>query len=542
MLVFVHEMTYYKEEYVFLLYDPESDGMLKVNGKICGLTAGMLLGLMMSGTLPEYVPVTEAAYQSYSDTDADILDGIENEHRAARENALNDDQKQLLLDAYKMKENLREPLDPTKNVPVAVEGDELVYDENTGDFSVKGNVVMTSLDKRRFITEYSEGNLLEQSVEVPDSAYMLQLTDEQARIILTGYRTQYNWGKETGQMEDANGKIDHQYVKAKRIELYPDKVVLFDASATKCSAEHPDYRMTAKRIEYYPGVETISYDVSYWLGSIPVYSVGKQVTKENEETQYMPRLTYDNDNGVGLKDTFYYPITDNVQAYWDVFLSQKSKFNSHGGFVYTTKAAGTIALRNGFFEDSDNRWIQKSPTLRWDYGQRLGQSPFSYSLAYEHGAWTQNDIHSIHTYYYASLRTDAVKLGTWRLYPSINYSITDETYNHSRISGMDYDVTALRRFDDRWATYLGYHFSKTNSQNSVFDYDLDDYSEKVTAGFSYRFSPKDRIVVGWAFDAETNTLKDTDYYWYHDMHCAELIIRYREKRDQFKVTAQFTPW
>ena len=83
------------------------------------------------------------------------------------------------------------------------------------------------------------------------------------RIILNGYKTQYNWGKEEGKMENAQGKIDHQFVKAKRIEMYPDKIVLFDASATKCSAKNPDYKMTAKKIEYYPGNQTITYGLSY---------------------------------------------------------------------------------------------------------------------------------------------------------------------------------------------------------------------------------------------------------------------------------------
>ncbi len=517
--------------------------MLKNTRKICGIAAGLsLVSLWGTSDLPLSIPTAEAVYNSESDTDADILDYVENRRRTERENRLNEDQKKLLKDAYEMKEHLREPLDPTKNVPVAVEGDELFYDENTGDFQVKGNVVMTSLDKRRFITEEANGNLQKQDVDVPDKAYMLQLTDAQARIILNGYKTQYNWGKEEGKMENAQGKIDHQFVKAKRIEMYPDKIVLFDASATKCSAKNPDYKMTAKKIEYYPGIQTISYGVSYWLGSIPVYSVPKQVSKEGEKGIYMPKASYDNDNGFGIKDTLYYPIIDNVRAYGDFFISQRSKVKTHGGFLYNTKGFGNFALRTGFFEDSDGKWIHKAPTLRWDYGAKISKTPFNYSLAYEHGAWEQNGKHSIHTYYYAKLGIDPIRLGTWYVYPSINYSITDETYDHSRVSGMGYDVTALKEFDDRWTTYLGYHFSKSNSQNSVFDFDLDSYSEKVTAGFSYSFSPKDRVVIGWAFDGETNKLMDTDYYWYHNMHCAELIVRYREKRDQIKVTAQFSPW
>lgn len=517
--------------------------MLKNRKKFSAAAAGFVLtSVLAAGAAVLPLSVAEAAYNGESDTDATVLDYIENRRRTARENALNEDQKKLLTDAYRMKENLRQPLDPTKNVPVAVEGDDLFYDENTGDFVVQGNVVLTSLDKRRFITEHADGNLVRQDVDIPDKAYMMQLTDEQARIVLNGYRTQYNWGKETGSMEDADGKIDHQYVKAKRIEFYPDKVVLFEASATKCSAKNPDYKMTAKKIEYYPGVQTISYGVSYWLGSIPVYSVAKQVSKEGDKGPRLPKASYDNDNGFGLQDRYYYPLADRVQAYWDIFLSQRSKVKSHAGITYDTKALGSFALRTGFFDDTDNKWIHKSPTLEWNYSGRIGKSPFSYGLYYEHGAWTQDNKHSIHTKYKATLGIDAIKLGTWRVYPSLNYSITDESYDHSRVSGMGYDVTAVKEYDDRWATYLGYHFSKSNSQNSVFDYDLDSYSEKATAGFSYSFSPKDRVVVGWAFDAETNRLMDTDYYWYHNLHCAELVVRYRGKRQQFKVSAQFAPW
>ena len=517
--------------------------MLKNKEKICRLAAGLVVAITFaSGSVAKNLPQAEARYNSESDTDATILDYVENRRRNARENALNEDQKQLLLDAYEMKENLREPLDPTKNVPVAVEGDELFYDENTGDFVVQGNVVMTSLDKRRFITEHADGNLASQDVQVEDKAYMLQLTDAQARIILNGYKTQYNWGKETGKMENAEGKIDHQYVKAKRIEFYPDKVVLYDASATKCSAKNPDYRMTAKKIEYYPGIQTISYGVSYWLGSIPVYSVPKQVSKEGDKGPYMPKVSYDNDKGFAIKDTHYFPVMDNVNAYYDWILAQKTKFTSHGGLIYTTKGIGTFKLQSGFFEDSDAKWIHKAPNFRWDYSLRIGKAPFTYIFAYERGAWTQNDRRSMHTYYKAGISIDPIRLGTWRVYPSISYDITDESYNESRVKGMGYDITALKEFDDRWVTYLGYHYSESNSQNSVFDFDVDSYSKKITAGFSYTFSPKDRVVIGWAFDGMTNKLMDTDYYWYHNIHCAELIVRYREKRDQYRITLQFTPW
>ena len=49
-------------------------------------------------------------------------------------------------------------------------------------------------------------------------------------------------------------------------------------------------------------------------------------------------------------------------------------------------------------------------------------------------------------------------------------------------------------------------------------------------------------MAGWNYDMTGKQLKDVDYYWYHDLHCAQLILRYREKRDQWKIGIQLMPW
>ena len=46
-------------------------------------------------------------------------------------------------------------------------------------------------------------------------------------------------------------------------------------------------------------------------------------------------------------------------------------------------------------------------------------------------------------------------------------------------------------------------------------------------------------------DAEINDALlrvDVDYYWFHDLHCSQLILRYRPKRHQWHVDWQFLPW
>ena len=53
---------------------------------------------------------------------------------------------------------------------------------------------------------------------------------------------------------------------------------------------------------------------------------------------------------------------------------------------------------------------------------------------------------------------------------------------------------------------------------------------------------RDRFVAALEWDAQHGQMNDVDYYWFHDMHCAQLILRYRSKQSTWKVAAQFTPW
>ena len=97
-------------------------------------------------------------------------------------------------------------------------------------------------------------------------------------------------------------------------------------------------------------------------------------------------------------------------------------------------------------------------------------------------------------------------------------------------------------FDDRLAAYIGFSYDKNNSTNSLFNYDVDDYSKKFQTGVSYWLTPKDRIVIGAKWDADKSRLEDVDYYWYHDLHCSQAVLRWRGKRKKLEVHWEFVPW
>ena len=90
--------------------------------------------------------------------------------------------------------------------------------------------------------------------------------------------------------------------------------------------------------------------------------------------------------------------------------------------------------------------------------------------------------------------------------------------------------------------YKYHRFHKKNSRNTLFTYNTDDYSRKLESGFSYRIDDKNRLAVGTKYDMDHSEWKNIDYYWYHDMHCAQVILRYKSKENSWNVRWEFTPW
>jgi LPS-assembly protein len=53
---------------------------------------------------------------------------------------------------------------------------------------------------------------------------------------------------------------------------------------------------------------------------------------------------------------------------------------------------------------------------------------------------------------------------------------------------------------------------------------------------------RNRFIIGLQYDEAKRSLKDVDYYWFHDMHCSQFIVRYRAKRASWQFRLEFTPW
>ena len=490
----------------------------------------------------------EAVYEASSDTGTEVFDYIENRRREAREKKLTEEQEKLLQDIEEAKAQL--PHEPKEGdpVPAVFEGDDLVYYSGSGEFIATGKVDIIQLEGYRFQSDEAKGNVKQQFVRVDDKAHVLQLTEGAPRVTLDGYKTYYNYGTKTGTMESANGKMGEYYLTGKRFEFYPDHIVVYDGTQTKCGAKSPDYHLSAERMEIWPEQVMRMYNVKFWIKNKVV------ATKDYEERalgetgkNYFPRVGYNSDHGVYIRDNFKFPLAKHWDFLIGAHIETKKGIRSNAEIFYTNRELKGC-VKYGFYDDSDARWIQKEPSLDIWYENHINNTPLGFRIEGEFGHWRQNAISSTHQEYELNLYHDPIPIGKFYLFLHTGYKITKDDVKNIRnhgdttVKGFNYHALLAREFNDRLAAFVGYSYDKNTSLNSVFDFDKDDYSRKVQAGISYWISPKDRIVVGVDWNADQHTVKDVDYYWYHDLHCSQAVLRWRGKRKKLEVHWEFVPW
>ena len=496
------------------------------------------------------LPTAQAVYRSKTDTATDLLDYIENQRRERREKQLTPEQEKLLADIEKTKKNLPKPINAQEPAPIAFEGDDLSYNTLTGEFMAKGNVDIIQIEGYRFQSKGARGNLNTQDVIVDGKAHVLQMTQNAPRVTLDGYNAVYNYGTKEGTMESAKGKAGEYYISGKRFEFYPDHLVAYDAYQTKCGAKNPDYRVAAKRMEIWPEQIIRMYNVRFLIGEVTVGSKEYYERKlEESEPSYFPKVGYNSSNGAYVEDTFEFPMFDKKHFKFiiNAHLETKKGVRSSAEFLYSNKALAVRPLYGYYYDDNGN-WVKKEPGIDILYKKHFDDLPLTYSLEYEIGRWASETISSRHQKVEVGLSHDPIDLGNkYTLFLSTSYRYTkDNVYSMDgeklTVRGMNYSIRISKEFNDRWASYIGYDYTKNNSQNSLYDYGNDDYSNKFITGVSYRLTDKDRFVVGLKFDTKNHKLADADYYWYRDLHCSTAVVRWRQKRHKVEFQWQFTPW
>ncbi|MBB5335933.1 hypothetical protein [Pectinatus brassicae] len=479
-----------------------------------------------------------------TDTDVQLLNYIQDQKDYQRQLLATKELRELRDEINK--EKFIRPIDPNKPAPIIFEGKDISYDSKTGDVYAKGDVKVTN-KYSRLTTDLMTGNSVTGNVTIKDKAHIAQY--EGPSVLLDGYNTQYNYNSQKGKMENAKGSINLKYISGEKIEFYPEEMIIYNGTITKCPAKKPDYHMSADKIEIWPDDHMVAYNAKFWIKGQVVYKKDRYITKIGKNATnndfFIPvHVKYDSDDGVHIQYYYDKQLNDKINAYIDFNYYSKHDLRNIYGIRWADGKA-SLRVEDGYYEDSNDRWLKKEPTTIFTYNTPIGNTPLNFGFTSEYGKWTEDGITSWHRSNTISLSHKPINLGSSkiRLYPNIGYSWVNESYDNSSYNSLFYNATIMADISPRLIAYTAYHYSQSTTQNALFDYGFDDYSQKVTAGFSYELTNKDRIVIANEFDAGNNMeLEDRDYYWYHDFHCFDMALEYREKRQSWHVHFDLVHW
>jgi len=422
------------------------------------------------------------------------------------------------------------------NAPIVIEGDQLAFSDLTGEVFAQGNVKVTQ-DQATVLADNIRGNTKQSEVWVDGKATFLQLG-----VNLVGLDTHYNYKEKTGTMLKASGMVDKERVTGQNMEFFPEKLVIHDGTMTKCPAKVPDYHVSASKIEIWPGDKMIAYNVKFWIKDKVIYSMPKYKKDLTEDSNSsFPKIGYNSDDGVYIRQHLEYPVTDNIGAFTDLAYYSKSGFKPAYGLIDREKNY-SLTLAQGDFQDDDDNWIKKEPELKLNYhSRRLGNLPVSYTFSAVYGKWTDDYKTSWHQDYNLYFSHDPIKLNsTTTLYLGTGYEVVSESYNSSTTNSYKFDVTATKAFSPKLDTWVGYSYRQ--NKNNVFEYNSVDLSKELKLGLNYRIDNMNAITYSQSYDLENHRIHDEDYIWHRNLHCWQLDITYRAKRDQIKFNLNTTHW
>ena len=411
--------------------------------------------------------------------------------------------------------------------PIIVEADDLFYDDESGDIVAYGNVVIVN-----------DGNVIKTSEVKGNAKFGTIQTKENEKVFFNGPGTSvvtsgivYNYNEGTGSLAETKGKVDKYFVQGKRIEIYPDRYVIYSGMATRCPAEKPDYKLTAERIEIYPEDKLLAYNVNFWIKNTIIYSLPKhqRSLKDTEEDYSLPRIGRSDHLGFYVKQKLEYPINSNTVAKADINYYSKHGFRS-GFEIAHGERWFDVSVSTGYYIDWDDRWIRKSPEFRLNFHERkLGSTPLNYSFSASYGKWKDDHFSSWHGQYLVYVTHDPIKISnSTRLYLGAGVEWITETYDHSSQSAPRFDVTLSKNFSKKLNTFVSYNY-RDYGDKALFTFDTPDAKQQLTYGLSYKIDSKNTIGVALRYDLENNYHKDINYFYYRDLHCWETLLMYKSK-------------
>ena len=414
--------------------------------------------------------------------------------------------------------------------PIEIVADEMYFSDKTGELFAKGNVVITQ-DKSKILADIIRGNDKETQVWVDGLA---RLTDPLTNI--TGMKLRYHYGSQFGFMQDVQGKCDHDYISGKNVHYEQGKLTAYHATTTTCPAKGvPDHRITARKIEIWPGDRMVAYDAKIWIKNFVLYSTPRYSRSLKDDETEFPSFGYEDPDGFFIKQRLNYALTDRITAYTDLAYYSKAGFKPDFG-ISDYETDYSLKLITGYFKDGDGRRVRKEPELQFDWHQKpIGKTKWNFYFTATYGKWTDDYKSSWHEDYNLYFPRNPIYLDkkkTWTWNNGFGFEWIRDSYNSSSQNLTKFNTSLSKRLTPWLTAWIGYNYTSNNA--SVFSYNQVNVTNELVRGFHIQLTKKTGLSFVNSYDMLHNRTYENYITLHQNLHCWNSRLEYRTQAKQWR--------
>lgn len=421
---------------------------------------------------------------------------------------------------------------PAQNtLPITLYGDQVVYHNDTGDFTAQGRVRIYQGTQQLFTTQV-EGNMKTGDVYLNKGGTLLD-----GKTKNTSQWAHYNFNNKTGKLKDMNGTSGNELYTAEEGEIYPDRIVLNSGGSTSsCPAvDHTKcLEVKANKVVIFPNDRLIAYGVKVFVKGKHIYSRDRWIndlTKEKNTQSLVPHIGHSSKHGWEITYNYEQPLSDTNQ--FTANLKYYSKIGWRPEFSDRQDARNFyVAIKNGFEEDDDNNWVKKERDVTFGYKSHkfTNKLPLSYSGYASHGLWSNAGYVSWHSEAGVFINHDRISFGDTHplnLDMGVGHKWTHESFTDKTDKTLLYSVTLSKAFDPGWNTYVGYYWQKL--YNPVFAFNTPSMARELQVGLIKRFDALNNGSYILRYDEGLHKVYEHIFRYTHDFCCWRVMLEYRKK-------------
>jgi LPS-assembly protein len=422
--------------------------------------------------------------------------------------------------------------------PITLEADNLYYNDQSGEFQAQGSVKIHQ-ENKQITADNMNGNAIQGSVKA--EGHIRWQDDVQS---LQGEKLEYNYKTQLGNIGKTKGNIDGILVSGDQAVLQPKSSVLYNAAITKCPAQIPDYKLTASKIDIYPGEKIVANHASLWIKNTKLLTVPKVVQKLGEESSSaFPVIGYNSSDGAFVKQELELPLKNGVSLTGELAYYTKRKFTTQLGLDFD-KGDLDVNIAQGKRRNADGEWYKQEPelTIRQKAKEIKGTDLlYSYKLQAGRISEEVTDVAMDRRGAVLSLERKPITLGnntTLRLGTSYEYNWYESHEDRNILRGT---IGLEKKLSETVAVGLGYtHVHETGS--TPFIYDKVDVYNELTSKATWNVDHLWQVGVSTSYDIDNSRFADVDYTIKRNLHCFEASVTYREKRDEWNFKMGVLNW